>query len=274
MNITLNWAIFLCFVWLVVRSIQQQSLSAQPTRDLINEDLQKVGRIAGRCFDVARGIADMTAALLLLLWKALTAKNTQKYLSRVAIFAFAFDGKLKAAARPAEVVSVEDDPELKMFRMRLEGVDPSASCVAAKSTEEAALPDPIDPDEEAVSIVAGLRAGMVAHNAFLGGATAEKSVLPLQTDSVCDAPVWNAESKLGHTEVAEGALAELVQSITPGFGTAKVAAQKPSKKNAQPRKGDASKSGGLSVPESVRKLPRNDSGARRLQPRGQQRGGR
>lgn len=342
---TIIWAFILLFVWLVIRSVQQQSMSAQPTRNLIDEDLQKVGYIAGRVFYFACGIADMTAALLLFVRKVLTADDTQNYAGRAITSITALAGKLGDAARRMKArqflqrgnsrvsASAEFKPEdatvtpdaVESTDEALSVIDcqvvPVQSCEAAAPIKVASVPDfyeaepevasadwslnvDIDPDTEALAIVAGLRAGLSEHHAHIGQTDEAVCTSRIEsTEQVQELSVENTgESSQGSTSIAligseapcnalsnsgpiefaeqiQGQIEGQIQGQVPpalnqGFGTARTRARKNASKTNQPRERSASRSSGPSVPDSVRRLPRNDSAARRQQFGGRQRGGR
>lgn len=343
---TLTWAFILFFGWLVVRSIQQQSMNAQPTRTLIDEDLKKVGYIAGRGFHLARGIADMTAALLLVVWKVLTSDSTQKYAAGAISSTTALAGKLGDAARrmnagkfvplgnhralPSADVAPEDtslnqqqgaandaavldcpsgnlriipveqaeaayrdarhdvkglvgeQTENLISHMLIPSIPEFYEAGPDEASAESPLTVDVDPDTEALAIVEGLRAGLSKHRAYVimtdeaARARQAQSMEKLQelfpenteeSSENINPPVLtgseapsSADSKPGSIEFAEDEGEEHEQPAQPanqGFGTARNRAQQSAKKNNQPRKGGASQTGGPSVPDFVRRLPRN-----------------
>jgi hypothetical protein len=244
---TLTWAFILFFGWLVVRSIQQQSMSAQPTRTLIDEDLQKVGYIAGRGFHFARGIADMTAALLLVVWKVLTSDNTQKYAAGAISSTTALAGKLGDAARRIPLRNHRDLPSADVAPE-----DTSLNQQQGAAKDVAVLDCPsgnlrIVPVEQAEAAYRDAR-----HDV--------KGLVEEQTENIISHMLIPSIPEFYEAGPDEGEGEEHEQPAQPanqGFGTARNRAQKSAKKNNQPRKGGASQTGGPSVPDFVRRLPRN-----------------
>lgn len=112
MNSLMNLLLLLLFSWLVVRHMQAQILEEQnpaEETDLVERDLQQVAAIAATGFGYLqrfvaigfgflRGLADMTAALLLAVWKMLNAQQTKSYKGRLLFAASALGRMLRGFA--------------------------------------------------------------------------------------------------------------------------------------------------------------------------------